>query len=227
MVLRSPVVALRQHTKWTNRMTPVALILVTGMSSGCTTKQQTGQVAGGLLGGAAGYGMSRLLGGNTAGQVLGTTAGTALGVWLGGQIGRELDERDRLAAQKATVQVLNTPTPKAVGQAPSVPPAPQAPPVPKAPPAPPAPPVSKAEPVAKTEDPAPVLRPVDSGPTSTWKSDQSPDVNGTSQVVAAGTDTNGKECKRVREVAYIRGKEVRQETVYCRSDASGGWVVHA
>lgn len=55
-----------------------------------------------------------------------------------------------------------------------------------------------------------------------WNSDHGTGNHG-SVVVQATTHTDGKECKQVNEVAYIKGAEVNQPTKYCR-DSSGEWA---
>lgn len=58
-----------------------------------------------------------------------------------------------------------------------------------------------------------------------WTSDHSGD-SGTAKVVAAQKTTNGGECRTVREVAYIKGQEVPQDSRYCRGP-EGDWVAQA
>ncbi|HEV2547429.1 MAG TPA: hypothetical protein VGU20_08830 [Stellaceae bacterium] len=56
-----------------------------------------------------------------------------------------------------------------------------------------------------------------------WTSDKNKGVRGSSEVVKVDPKPNGGECKTVREVAYIKGEEVTQNSRYCRS-ADGEWT---
>jgi surface antigen len=56
-----------------------------------------------------------------------------------------------------------------------------------------------------------------------WTSDKNSGVHGSSEVVKVDPKPNGAECKTVREVAYIKGEEVTQNSRYCRS-AGGEWA---
>jgi surface antigen len=58
-----------------------------------------------------------------------------------------------------------------------------------------------------------------------WKSDRS-GVSGAAKVVAAQRTTDGGECRTVREVAYIKGREVPQTSRYCRGP-EGDWVAES
>lgn len=76
-------------------------------------------------------------------------------------------------------------------------------------------PVRYASPAAPTAAPPP--RPV------AWNSARHADVRGTAQVTSVHREAAGGECRMVRETAYISGREVVQNTRYCRS-AGGNWV---
>lgn len=56
-----------------------------------------------------------------------------------------------------------------------------------------------------------------------WKSDHGTGNAGSATVVALQPEPNGGECRTVREVAYIKGKETTQETKFCRSP-NGSWA---
>ncbi len=71
------------------------------------------------------------------------------------------------------------------------------------------------------------IKPVKAAPKKNWKSKHNDDVSGNAQVVADGTNAEGQQCRKVREVAYIRGKEVRQETLFCRDAGGGPWMAQA
>ena len=59
-----------------------------------------------------------------------------------------------------------------------------------------------------------------------WQSDHNPGVEGAATVVDAGLARDGRRCKRLREVAYVAGKELEQAVVYCQIP-QGGWVREA
>jgi len=66
-----------------------------------------------------------------------------------------------------------------------------------------------------------------SGQTSTrgqpvnWRSNHT-DNRGRAQVVSVNRTTSGAECRQVREIAYVSGEEVAQNSRYCK-DESGRW----
>ena len=61
--------------------------------------------------------------------------------------------------------------------------------------------------------------------TAKWTSDTRGDVSGSSTVIAYRATTSGDECRTVRELAVIAGKEVVQNSEYCRNPATGSWEV--
>ncbi len=65
------------------------LCIVATATVGCATREQTGQVIGGVAGAAAG---SQVGGGS--GQTIATIGGALLGAFVGGQVGNRMDERD-------------------------------------------------------------------------------------------------------------------------------------
>jgi len=56
-----------------------------------------------------------------------------------------------------------------------------------------------------------------------WKSENNRNVSGRSTLQSVQRTQDGGECRLVREVAYVQGKEVQQDTRYCRSP-NGGWA---
>ena len=64
-----------------------------------------------------------------------------------------------------------------------------------------------------------------SGASRTWRN-SSTGVRGSSTVVAVEPKSSGGECRTVREVAYIKGEEVQQESRYCRN-SGGQWTADA
>jgi surface antigen len=65
------------------------VLCVAATALGCATREQTGQVIGGVAGAAAG---SQVGGGS--GQTIATIGGALVGAFVGGQIGSQMDERD-------------------------------------------------------------------------------------------------------------------------------------
>jgi surface antigen len=57
-------------------------------------------------------------------------------------------------------------------------------------------------------------------PREQWVSPENPATRGTTEVVRV---TDGGNCRNVREIAYVRGQEVRQDARYCRGD-NGAWT---
>ncbi len=60
-----------------------------------------------------------------------------------------------------------------------------------------------------TRTPAPVV---------TWNGDG---ANGSAQAIGPAQVPGRSDCEKVREIAYIAGKEVRQEATFCRGDHGG------
>ncbi len=56
-----------------------------------------------------------------------------------------------------------------------------------------------------------------------WTSNHDTGARGSATVVAVQREASGGECRTVREVAYIKGEQVVQNSRYCRS-TDGGWV---
>jgi surface antigen len=74
---------------------------------------------------------------------------------------------------------------------------------------------------------APPPPPGQPGQTLPWQSQQNPNVRGSSQVLGSTQTAQGGECRRMREVAYIEGREVTQTVEYCRAPNGAGWVKRA
>lgn len=67
-------------------------------------------------------------------------------------------------------------------------------------------------------------RPQQSRPVQAdWRSENNRNISGRSTLQSVQRTQGGGECRTVREVAYVQGKEVQQDTKYCRS-AGGGWA---
>lgn len=78
-------------------------LFVGGCQSTGGPKQTTGAVGGAIAGGLVG---SQVGGGS--GRLLAIAAGALLGAWAGSEIGRQLDENDRLAMEQASQRALAT-----------------------------------------------------------------------------------------------------------------------
>jgi surface antigen len=57
-------------------------------------------------------------------------------------------------------------------------------------------------------------------PQRRWVSPEDPTTNGTAEVLVV---TDGGQCRTIREIAYVRGEELRQEARFCRSE-NGQWT---
>ncbi len=183
-------------------------ILVVAVASlpllgGCQTNEQTGGLLGALGGAAGGAAIGGALSHNAAGALIGAGVGAFGGYLIGSAIGRALDERDRQVANRAVMQVLYAPAPpEAYYYEPE--------PEPEYEAAPGAPPPRRhhhARPRATAHA------------TAHWASDHS-GARGSATVVAVQKSRSGSECKTVREVAYVSGKELVENQKYCRSQNS-------
>jgi surface antigen len=171
---------------------------------GCLqTGQDSNETYGQLLGGGVGSVLGGLVGnqfGGTAATLIGVGVGTVAGVMIGGSIGASLDQRDRELAAAATYRALEAPT------------------------------VTDGPPVASRSAPRsaskPAAKPAPSKSVA-WQSERDPNVRGTSTVTGSQVEPSGETCKTVREVAYIQGQEVVQQTQYCRAPGGSGWTREA
>ena len=87
------------------KIAPVVLVAV--VLAACTPgreKEQMGAVAGAGVGALAG---SQI--GSGKGQLAAIAIGTLLGAWAGSEVGRQLDERDRLLASQAIQEAHTAP----------------------------------------------------------------------------------------------------------------------
>lgn len=85
-----------------------ALAATTVLVGACAQYQDhPAQTGGTLLGAAAGGLLGSQFGGGR-GALVGTGLGVLLGAWLGNNIGKSMDETDRIRAQQAHVQALDT-----------------------------------------------------------------------------------------------------------------------
>lgn len=213
----------------------VAAAMAIGLTSCKTTNETVGAVVGGIGGAAASYGITTALGGDSTTAAIASIAGGLAGAYIGGEIGRALDEDDRKKAQAASTKAVTTGTtgqtvqwksdknPNVHGQ-------------------------TKVVDTGKISN-----KPGTSKPTVTWqRSRQQEPITTASQTAQpkaaparstkpASTNTTNtksepkpvqtasvepaddKSCKKIDEVAYINGKETRQQRVFCQT-ASGGWA---
>lgn len=176
------------------RMLVVAVASLPLLGS-CQTNEQTGGLVGALGGAAGGAAIGGAIGHNATGALIGAGVGALGGYLIGSAIGRALDERDRRLANQAVQQVLYAPAPYPESYYEPAPYAPQ----PGAPP-------------ARRHRAAP--RP--SQASAHWASDHS-GANGSVTVVNVQPSNNGGECRTVREVAYVGGKELVDNQKYCRA----------
>jgi len=75
---------------------------------GCAQYQGAPKQTGGTLLGAAAGGLAGSQFGGGKGQLVGTALGVLLGAWVGNEVGRSMDEVDRIRAEQAHTQALNT-----------------------------------------------------------------------------------------------------------------------
>ncbi|WP_158283985.1 glycine zipper domain-containing protein [Azospirillum sp. TSO22-1] len=76
----------------------------------------------------------------------------------------------------------------------------------------------------KASSPSAAPRPVPAAqrPSKTWTSDHKTGAKGSATVTAVEAASDGRECRTVHEVAYVQGREVTQDTKYCRN-AQNQW----
>lgn len=170
------------------------------MLTACETtggNQQMGQLGGAAVGGILGGIAGGAIGGNRTGAVIGALAGAAAGYFIGGAIANALSNpADREKASTATQKVLDAPAPATYNTAASGP--------------------------ATTNSAA--RQPQQTRPVqASWRSDSSNSISGSSTLTSVQRANDGGECRTVREVAYVQGKEVQQDTRYCRNPG-GGWA---
>ena len=62
------------------------------------------------------------------------------------------------------------------------------------------------------------------GNTVEWRSEENTSIHGTATPIKSSENSDGKECRTVRQVAFINGKEIEETTKFCRIDGSGRWA---
>jgi surface antigen len=229
---------------------PLFVFVALSMVSACKTTDETiGGVLGGTAGAGAGYGLSSIFGGNSTTTALAVAGGAAVGTLLGTEIAAYLDEADQekaaVASNKAITNgkagqtvtwksdqnpgVRGSTTVVDTGSVQSD---------------------AGRQRVVWSKDPKPKPRMTPSSnanetPTPRTTGDSQSGNSGVATSPAANTADNsvpaisasddantttadadsgdtGRACKKISEVAYIQGKEVRQQRVFCQT-ASGGW----
>ena len=223
----------------------VVLLLAVGGLASCKTSDETiGSVLGGAVGAGTGFGLSKAFGGDSTVTALATAGGAVAGVLIGSEIARYLDEQDQKKAEDASAKAITAGEPGQVARwksdkNPGVHGATKVvdtgtvqkdrgsskivwgpPPTPRkrepdttrrtAAPARQATPPTTTRPARTASTPEPAV----SKPASTSTPDDQ---------VAANTSDDARTCKKISEVAYIQGKEHRQERVFCQT-ANGGWA---
>lgn len=198
-----------------NRGFMVVTMATALLLAGCASQQQTGA----LVGGAAGASLCKLVGKKKcSAQELAIVTGVS--VMAGSLIGKQLDERDRkraeeasqaaLAARDAAVQQALARRNAEIEQQ------------------------LRAElAAARTEAERARAREQAAqaqlaaaqasaartpAPTVTWNGDG---ARGSAQAIGPAQVAGRGDCEKVREIAYIGGKEVRQEATYCRGEDGG------
>ena len=209
-----------------------ALCLALAMAiTGCKTSNETiGAVVGGIGGAAASYGITTALGGDSTVSAVAAAGGGALGAYLGSEIGRYLDEADQEKAAAASAKAVTTghtgqsvawksdKNPDVYGQ-------------------------------TRVVDTGKISNDKSSQPTVTWQRSRTREPIKVDTAAAStkpstppkATNTPARQpaptpvqtasvepadqqsCKKIDEVAYINGKETRQQRVFCQT-ASGGWA---
>ncbi len=86
----------------------IPAILIASLLAACSPNMGRKETIGTVGGGAAGAIVGAQMGGGK-GQLVAIAAGTLLGVLLGGEIGRQLDDADRAAANRAYQQAQTAP----------------------------------------------------------------------------------------------------------------------
>lgn len=87
------------------------LLLIAGLAlgAGCTTDAGPKQTGGAILGAVAGGLIGAQIGDDgSTGQLVATAAGVALGAWAGSEIGKSLDDQDRLEAERSAQRALES-----------------------------------------------------------------------------------------------------------------------
>lgn len=87
----------------------IAVITSLSLTACQMNKENMGQVSGGVIGGVLGSQV-----GKGRGQVVATGAGVLLGAMIGGNIGKQLDERDRLLHNQALTKSYSAPLNKPI-----------------------------------------------------------------------------------------------------------------
>ena len=218
----------------------VVAVMAIGLTSCKTTNETVGSVVGGISGAAASYGITRALGGDSTTAAIASIAGGLAGAYIGGEIGRALDEEDRKKAQAAsakavtsgttgqTVQWKSDKNPNVYGRSKVV----DTGTVTNKP--------GSSQPTvtwqrsrqqqrittaSQTSKPKaePKSTPETTASTTTAPPPQKPAAQSKPVQTASVEPADNKSCKKIDEVAYINGKETRQQRVFCQT-ASGGWA---
>jgi hypothetical protein len=165
--------------------------------AGCSgLSQEQAKQIGQVVGLVAGVAIGVAVGGDVGGDVavaVGGAVGAALGAFIGGEIAEHLNDADRALAARASQAALDA---DAV-------PASDLPPQPAG---------------SGHEASRPMAR-----PAVTWVSERNGAAHGSSTVLTTERGAAGQICKQVQEVAYVAGRELKQEVRYCRAPGQSGW----
>lgn len=222
---------------------------MSAVTTGCkTTSETVGAVVGGIGGAAASYGITSALGGGSTTAAIASVGGGLAGAYLGSEIGRLLDEADREKAEAASAKAVTTgktgqsvqwksdKNPNVYGRtkvvdtgtiastSSSAEPTVTWQRSQKREPIRTAPKSAAAEPRITTPAKAPSTPAMQTASATQPSARQqpAPPPSAPTQTAAVEPAAN-KTCKKVDEVAYINGKETRQQRVFCQT-ASGGWA---
>lgn len=65
---------------------------------------------------------------------------------------------------------------------------------------------------------------VPTGDRVEWESEENISVRGFATPISAKTFSEGRECRTVRQVAYIKGEEIEETTQFCKIEGTGRWA---
>lgn len=184
------------------RLTLVLLLIFPISSCSSINREQARQI-GQLVGAVAGVAIGIAAGSDAGGNVaiaVGGAVGAALGAFIGGEIAEHLSESDRTLASQATQTALDA-DPGAVGSGPRT--------------------------TSDNANGRPLKQAtIPPQPSVAWMGEDDASVYGSSTVINTEVK-NSRTCKIVREVAYVGGKDLRQNVRYCQDKNSYSWTREA
>ncbi|MGH6933169.1 MAG: RT0821/Lpp0805 family surface protein [Dongiaceae bacterium] len=85
------------------------IFAVAALAGGCTTDAGPKQTGGAIVGAVAGGLIGAQIGDDgSTGELVATAAGVALGAWVGSEIGKSMDDQDRLEAERSAQRALES-----------------------------------------------------------------------------------------------------------------------